>query len=80
MMRKYGRRLLAASPKVSLLGDERSKSDDDLALLREFVAMNFAELHGVVGSRRFWRTLNIELESLPRSLAKRVLIFDAHDT
>jgi len=79
MLRKYGQRLLAASPKVSLLGDERAKRDDDLALLHEFVAMNLAELHTVVGSRRFWRTLNIDLESLPRSLAERVLIFGADD-
>ena len=76
MMRKYGRRLLAASSRVSLFGVERLMSDDDVALTREFVAMNFGELHAVVGGRGFWRKLGVDLESLPRTLAERVLILE----
>jgi hypothetical protein len=76
MMRQYGPRIFATTPKVSLLAAEISLDAEDVAFFREFIAMNLNGFHALIAGSEFLRALNIDAAGAHPSFAPRIVVVD----
>jgi tetratricopeptide (TPR) repeat protein len=79
LLRGYGQRLFAASPKMTLFGGDFPLQAQDMAFLREFIAMNFASFHALIGRREFFRALGVSGEAERAPFAPRLVFVDRPD-
>ncbi len=77
LLRAYGSRLRAACPKLTLFANGDLLESEDLGWLSEFVAMNFADFHALIGDRASLRELGVSVGEENAAFAPRIVVVDS---